>query len=120
MKKLFKKDSGEEHNFWMSYTDLMSGFLVVFIILSAILFNHFTKKAEEAEAARVKYDELIEKYNKAIYELENSGRDIDSCLVVNSKLKSQVDSLTYIVDSLRKNDLKNLITEYQSIFERCS
>lgn len=29
MKKLFKKDSGEEHNFWMSYTDLMSGFLVV-------------------------------------------------------------------------------------------
>lgn len=116
MKKLFKKDSGEEHNFWMSYTDLMSGFLVVFIILSAILFNHFTKKAEEAEAARVKYDELIEKYNKAIYELENSGRDIDSCLVANSKLKSQVDSLTYIVDSLRKNDLKNLITEYRSVF----
>ena len=24
MKKLFKKDFGEEHNFWMSYTDLMS------------------------------------------------------------------------------------------------
>ena len=116
MKKLFKKDSGEEHNFWMSYTDLMSGFLVVFIILSAILFNHFTKKAEEAEAARVKYDELIEKYNKAIYELENSGRDIDSCLVANSKLKSQVDSLTYIVDSLRKNDMKNLITQYRSVF----
>ena len=107
MKKLFKKDSGEEHNFWMSYTDLMSGFLIVFIILSAILFNHFTKKADEAEAARVKYDELIEKYNKAIYELENSGRDIDSCLVANSKLKSQVDSLTYVVDSLRKNDMKN-------------
>lgn len=116
MKKLFKKDSGEENNFWMSYTDLMSGFLVVFIILSAILFNHFTKKAEEAEAARVKYDELIEKYNKAIYELENSGRDIDSCLVANSKLKSQIDSLTYIVDSLRKNDMKNLITQYRSVF----
>ena len=116
MKKLFKKDSGEEHNFWMSYTDLMSGFLIVFIILSAILFNHFTKKADEAEAARVKYDELIEKYNKAIYELENSGRDIDSCLVANSKLKSRVDSLTYVVDSLRKNDMKNLITQYRSVF----
>ena len=49
MKKLFEKNSGEEHNFWMSYTDLMSGFLVVFIILRAILFNHFTKKAEEAK-----------------------------------------------------------------------
>ena len=59
MKKLFKKDSGEEHNFWMSYTDLMSGFLIVFIILSAILFNHFTKKAEEAER-RAREAEYVE------------------------------------------------------------
>lgn len=49
MKKLFKKDFGEEHNFWMSYTDLMSGFLVVFIILSAILYNHYNDKVAETE-----------------------------------------------------------------------
>ena len=52
MKKLFKKDFGEEHNFWMSYTDLMSGFLVVFIILSAILYNHYNDKVAEAEKAQ--------------------------------------------------------------------
>lgn len=112
MKKLFKKDSGEEHNFWMSYTDLMSGFLVVFIILSAILFNHFTKKAEEAEVSKVQYEEALSKYNKAIADLENSGRDIDSCLVANAKLKSKADSLTFVIDSLRKNDMKNLVMQY--------
>lgn len=112
MKKLFKKDSGEEHNFWMSYTDLMSGFLVVFIILSAILFNHFSRKSGEAEESKIMYDSLIVKYNNAIEDLKNSGRDIDSCLVANAKLKSKTDSLTHVIDSLRKNDMKNLVLQY--------
>lgn len=112
MKKLFKKDSGEEHNFWMSYTDLMSGFLVVFIILSAILFNHFSRKSGEAEESKIMYDSLIVKYNNAIEDLKNSGRDIDSCLVANAELRSKTDSLTHVIDSLRKNDMKNLVLQY--------
>lgn len=112
MKKLFKKDSGEEHNFWMSYTDLMSGFLVVFIILSAILFNHFSRKSGEAEESKIMCDSLIVKYNNAIEDLKNSGRDIDSCLVVNAELRSKTDSLTHVIDSLRKNDMKNLVLQY--------
>lgn len=112
MKKLFKKDSGEEHNFWMSYTDLMSGFLVVFIILSAILFNHFSRKSGEAEESKIMYDSLIVKYNTAIEDLKNSGRDIDSCSVANAELKLKTDSLTHVIDSLRKNDMKNLVLQY--------
>lgn len=112
MKKFFKKDSGEEHNFWMSYTDLMSGFLVVFIILSAILFNHFSRKSGEAEESKIMYDSLIVKYDNAIEDLKNSGRDIDSCSVVNAELKLKTDSLTHVIDSLRKNDMKNLVLQY--------
>ena len=119
MKKLFKKDSGEEHNFWMSYTDLMSGFLVVFIILSAILFNHFSRKSGEAEESKimydsliVKYDSLIVKYDETIYYLTKSGLDIDSCKVENAKLKSKTDSLIHVIDSMRRNDMKNLVLLY--------
>ena len=112
MKKLFKKDSGEEHNFWMSYTDLMSGFLVVFIILSAILFNYFSRKSGEAEVSKIMYDSLIVKHNTAIEDLKNSGRDIDSCSVANAELKLKTDSLTHVIDSLRKNDMKNLVLQY--------
>ena len=36
MSKLNFKNEGEEHNFWQNYTDLMSGFLVVFIITSIV------------------------------------------------------------------------------------
>lgn len=87
MNKLFKKDSGEEHNFWMSYTDLMSGFLIVFIVVSAVLFNYVSEKTKEL-------DEAALKYNQALTELKKS------------KAK---------VDSLNQNDMKNLIAEYEDL-----
>jgi hypothetical protein len=41
MKKLFGKNKDEEHNFWMSYTDLMSGFLIIFIIGSLLAYKGY-------------------------------------------------------------------------------
>ena len=38
MGRLNFRDSGEEHNFWQNYTDLMSGFLIVFIITSLMAY----------------------------------------------------------------------------------
>ena len=38
MGRFFLKDNGEEHNFWQNYTDLMSGFLIVFIITSLVAY----------------------------------------------------------------------------------
>ena len=109
MRKIFKKDTNEEHNFWMSYTDLMSGFLVVFIILTVLLFNHITKKTAEAEISKKKWE-------IALTDLQKSNNNIDSCKVVNKKLESKVDSLTNVNDSLRRNDMKNLITQYETVF----
>ena len=38
MKHIFGKDKGEDYDFWMSYTDLMSGFLVIFIIAAIVYY----------------------------------------------------------------------------------
>ena len=43
MRKLYLKNEGEEHNFWQNYTDLMSGFLVVFIITSLVAWYGYIK-----------------------------------------------------------------------------
>lgn len=102
MKRLFHKQENEEHNFWMSYTDLMSGFLVVFIILSAILYNHYKEQTEQAVIAK-------EKYNDASERLKKSSNSRDS-------LRLQVVYLQNIVDSLKHNDLKNLILQYKEVF----
>ena len=50
MQRLLKKQADEEHNFWMSYTDLMSGFLVVFIIISAVMYKNYLAKTKESNA----------------------------------------------------------------------
>lgn len=42
MRRFFKKNEGEDHDFWLSYTDLMSGFLIVFIIASIIYYNNLS------------------------------------------------------------------------------
>lgn len=44
MSKMKFRDNGEEHNFWQNYTDLMSGFLIVFIIASIIAYNQYKEK----------------------------------------------------------------------------
>ncbi len=35
------RNNGEEHNFWQNYTDLMSGFLIVFIITSLVAYSSY-------------------------------------------------------------------------------
>lgn len=90
MKKLFKKDSGEEHNFWMSYTDLMSGFLVIFIIISAVMYNRFDNKKKE-------YEHLCK-----VLRIENSD-----------SLRNYIKSLEEVVDSINHSNLKNRIYEYK-------
>lgn len=41
MKRLNFHNDGEEHNFWQNYTDLMSGFLIVFIIASLVAYSSY-------------------------------------------------------------------------------
>jgi len=41
MSKIRFKEDVEEHNFWQNYTDLMSGFLVVFIIASMVAYASY-------------------------------------------------------------------------------
>ena len=43
MSKLNFKNEGEEHNFWQNYTDLMAGFLIVFIITSLVAWYGYIK-----------------------------------------------------------------------------
>lgn len=52
MSKIQFKDNGEEHNSYQSYTDLMSGFLIVFMVASVIaivIYRDAIKWREEHE-----------------------------------------------------------------------
>lgn len=74
MKHIFGKDKGEDHDFWMSYTDLMSGFLVIFIIVSVVyyidnkeyidIFNGMPKHEAKEWVAKIKASGNMVNINK--------------------------------------------------------
>jgi hypothetical protein len=72
MKLLFGKNKGEEHNFWMSYTDLMSGFLIVFIITSLVAYeNGFrdgVKVTEEQFKKIMEIESVFERLHSKYFE----------------------------------------------------
>lgn len=39
----FNSNKNGEHDSWISYTDLMAGFLVIFIIITVLIFNEYIK-----------------------------------------------------------------------------
>ena len=85
MKRLFRKDRGEDHNFWMSYTDLLSGFLIVFIIASMIYYNKSNNYPFKYPQDKI--DSLISCYEK----MRLKGYDCD-----------KLDSMIIWVDSLKE------------------
>jgi flagellar motor protein MotB len=56
MRKIFSKNKGEDHNLWMSYTDLMFGFLIIFITTNIIAHHRYGVTKMELE----KFEEIQE------------------------------------------------------------
>lgn len=63
---MFGKKQEEEHNIWMSFSDLFSGFMVIFIVVSLMLFNR-----TEKELAATK------KQLKEIHRIEDALKNLD-------------------------------------------
>ena len=87
MRRIKFKDNGEEHNFWQNYTDLMSGFLIVFIITSLVAYGSYKV-----------YVDLY--HNKGI--TENNINDI----VVNAELYKKIREFQEAQKSINRKYFK--------------
>lgn len=89
MRKIFFKESDDgDNNSWMSFTDMMSGLVILFIVVSAILYGMFSRTSH-----------INEEFGKTI-----------------PQLRAERDSLLTDIARLKASDLKNLITQYQDVF----
>ena len=75
MKTIFNKNQEDNHDFWMSYTDLMSAFLIVFIILSAILYNYYMAIVSEVDEFQM-YSQSVEKESNDLKNLIQQFEDV--------------------------------------------
>lgn len=87
MSRLSFREDGEEHNFWQNYTDLMSGFLIVFIITSLVAYGSYKV-----------YVDLY--HNKGI--TEGNINDI----VVNAELYKKIREFQEAQKSINRNYFK--------------
>ena len=100
MKNIFKKNKGEEHDFWMSYTDLMSGFLIVFIIASLVYHSQVSEIEKQLSGYSV--EELLEMkrdYDKKMAQLAAKR----GLLNINDSFKEvfdQIDNYEILPDSV--------------------
>lgn len=87
MSRISFREDGEEHNFWQNYTDLMSGFLIVFIITSLVAYGSYKV-----------YVDLY--HNKGI--TENNINDI----VVNAELYKKIREFQEAQKSINRKYFK--------------
>lgn len=87
MKKLFNKSTSDNGNSWMSYTDLMSGFLIVFIIASLIAYKGYV-------IASASKGELINKVASLEKENERLKEQLSVALDKVTDLEEKLNALT--------------------------
>lgn len=83
MGRLIFRDNGEEHNFWQNYTDLMSGFLIVFIITSLVAY--------------VGYKSFVD-----IFTESSNGEVTVQDVIVNHKLYKKIREFQMVSETLGK------------------
>lgn len=62
---MFRKTADEENPYWISFTDLMSGFMVIFILVSLFLFA----KTDIVDPLKGKYAELVKTFDDKFREI---------------------------------------------------
>lgn len=99
---MFQKTQDETNDFWVSYTDLVTGFMIIFIVTTLLLANKVEKgnsSSDEAAALRERNTELINridslksdlnkrgvaaKYEELVTEFEKMYRDDEDIKVTN-------------------------------------
>jgi outer membrane protein OmpA-like peptidoglycan-associated protein len=87
----------EKDSFWVSYTDLMSGLLVIFALVLMVAMFNMQSNYEESEAAIAEKEEALKKQNEMIEELVGVKANIIRELVKafkDSNLNMEVDQQT--------------------------
>lgn len=112
----FKKD-GEEHNFWQNYTDLMSGFLIVFIIASLAAYSTYriyVNKFERLGVSEANIKDIIidaELYRK-IKDFQEAQKNLNTEYF---KYNAEYGRFECTIDvQFTANDFSNIQEEYKA------
>jgi len=98
----------EDNNNWISYTDLMTGFLIIFIILTLVMYFNLRNKVSELEITLSEYIK-IEEIKSAINSLDTNYFKYDSIYkkhIVNVDVNYKTGSFDIrTLNKVKRNEL---------------
>lgn len=106
---MFSKKQYQEHDFWLSYTDLVTGFMIIFIVITLILYNNQGEKI----TIDSKYKELTEKFSTKFENIKEIEITDDATIrFVADKNEELFESEGYYPTPYFKDLLDEFIPEY--------
>ena len=105
-----KNDNTQRDDFWIGFSDLMTGLMLVFIVFSLAFMAVAQKRIDESEKAKIKVEKLLKKIEQAKKELEKKQKNI--IVILSDALSSKDIEVEY-------NEEKGTVTIAQDIlFEK--
>lgn len=106
---MFRQEEQQENHFWMSYTDLLTGFLIVFIL---VMYDLYTQN-DEQYAVEGKYSEMNEIIEEELNSINNvTLSDQGTIRFIAEKNKSLFESGEYKITPYFQNLLDKTIPTY--------
>lgn len=95
---MFRKTADEENPYWVSFTDLMSGFMVIFILVSLFLFAK--EEAKPQDPLKAKYAELVNVFQEKFSAIPEI--DVDTANAVIRFLITENEETTFFLRAERE------------------
>lgn len=96
---MFWKKTEEENPYWISFTDLMSGFMVIFILVSLFLFAKEDEKGNP-DPLKGKYTELVNIFREKFSDIPEI--DVDTVNAVIRFLITENEKTTFFLRAERE------------------
>lgn len=76
---MYKYEQEEEISYWLSFSDLMAGLLIVFILITVIMVFDLSESTEASDIAKEEYENMHE-------ELKSTKDRLDNITSINDKI----------------------------------
>jgi len=99
-----KQKNNSKNDFWIGFSDLMTGLMLVFIILSLTFMAIAKQKIDESEKAKIKVEKLLEKSEKDKFKMKEL---LESIRKAKEELeKKQKNIIVILSEALFANNIE--------------
>jgi len=92
--KVFRRKEGpidEDNIYWISFSDIMSSLLIIFILAAIVLIMQLIEATDSAESSKREYEAQKQEYQKIVIELQQREAQLDRTQVELEKQKQEAE-----------------------------